>query len=191
MGKWSSFKKTLKRYQPDEKWQLQVDQFKTTPLNQNELMLGQDSKQKPIELTDLQLASLYDHARDTKAQAEALVSKLNVIIEGCSQIFVDRFETEGITSKKFDDGSQLMLNDEPYPFIDTKKNSKAKDEFYAWLKKNKLGVLLTLNANTMKSMIKARLLEGKSIPPGIDVFIKSSISRRGVKGAEEETSDES
>lgn len=168
-----------------------MNEFKTTPLKESAYLPNQESEETPVELDDQLLLSIYDHARETQEECEKLQSKLNVIIEGCSQIFCERFESRDVTSQKFRDGSQLVLKDEPYPFLDTKNDPAAKDKFYAWLKKQKLTSLLTLNAQTMKSMIKERLLNGETIPPGIDVFMKTSVTRIRAKNEDDAKSETS
>ena len=159
MGKWSKFKETLQRYQPDADWQAKVDAV----------------KKNYLKLTNEQLEGEFSRWRIFKDHHELEVKKANTAIEALSQIFVDRFEEEGITSMKFKSGNQLILMDTPYPFVEN-------DEmFLAWIKKHKLTSMLRMNYQTMAAMVKTILLEGKVLPDGINVFMKTTITRRGGK----------
>lgn len=168
MGKWSKFKDTLKRYQPDASWQAQVDVVKANYL----------------KLTDEQLKGEYNRWRIFKDHHELEVKKANTAIEALAQIVVDRFEDKGVTSMKFSDGTQLILKDTPYPFVENE------ELFMKWIKRKKLTGMLKMNYQTMAAMVNTMLLEGKVLPDGINVFMKTSITRRGGNLKEDENGDE-
>jgi len=129
------------------------------------------------ELTDEQLKDVYLAARD-KQDALAEESKaVGLEVEAYTRLLAERMEDRGEAAKTFLDGVTLSVTIEPYPIV---KDSEA---LLKWVKAQDMEAMLTLNYNTMASLIKERL-EGKvnePLPDGIDVFLKTKFSCRGRK----------
>ena len=58
---------------------------------------------------------------------------------------------------------------------------KDKMAFYGWIRETGQEDLFSVNYQTMNSMVKTSLVDGKEVPPGIEPYFKQSISIRGVK----------
>lgn len=128
----------------------------------------------PVEGWDeIELANALDAARDRKAKAEDAASFQEMLIYGITKILVDRFEEDNKTSVSFKDGSSLGISVDVYPFVQDKTLLRA------WIVEQKMEDMLQLNFQTMSSMVKERLEAGEVLPPGVDVYLKDKLSRRG------------
>lgn len=173
MGKWTKLKQVYPKMPVDATYQQKVDAILDSEAPADILSPADKKDLRVRDLSDHQIEQLYNRARDKKESLEAQVSIKGLEIEALTKLLVDRFEDAGETSKTFDDGVQLGLTDEPYPTV----NDSGK--LRAWVVKQKMTDLLTLNFQTMKSMVKACLADGQPLPDGVDVFMKTSLTRRG------------
>lgn len=108
-----------------------------------------------------------------KKELQEEIKKLNLSLEASTQLIVERFEEDDVTSMKLTDGTHVFLNDKPYCSV------VDQDKLFAWIKKGKRTELLGVKTSTLNSMVRDNLLDGKTLPPGIDVFMKTDLSRRG------------
>lgn len=156
MGKWSEFKGKLDQAPVESSWQGKVD---ATKPEYQELNVGQ-------------LGEKYNEFRIAKERLQEELGEVNTHLEALSQLVIDELERLGLSSVKLADGSSINMKDEPY--------SRVKDQhvFLSWIREQGLDSLLTVNYQTMNAMVKDRLITGDEPPPGIDVFIKTSITRR-------------
>lgn len=139
----------------------------------------------PLEGWDeIDLANALDAARDEKARLEDLSAFQEMLVYGITRMLVDRFEEENKTSTSFNDGSSLGISVDVYPFV------KDKDALRAWIVAEQMADMLQLNFQTMTSMVKERLENGKDLPPGVDVFLKDKLSRRGKPKKDGTTNDD-
>ena len=133
------------------------------------------------DLNNTQLKGLYVQVRQQIDELDAKLSVLNVQKNALTYLFTERFEEDYVTSMKFDDGVMLSEAPEPYP------NVKDRATLVAWIKSTGQEDLLTLNFQTLASMCKQLLLDGKPIPPGVDIYMKSKLSARGIKTTQGES----
>jgi hypothetical protein len=127
------------------------------------------------DLSNQDLCEWYNARRMKKEELEKQVSQLENEIFAATRLYIDRFEEDGITKQAFTNGIEIAIQEEPYPFVTDKQKLKA------WIKSTGLEDLLTLNSQTMASLVKERL-SGKvnePLPDGVDVFMKSKLIRRG------------
>lgn len=102
MGKYTKFKEELPRFRPDQGWQGAVDLEKQPFRGQS-------------------MVDLLGHlraAKDAKDLLEDAVKPINTRIEALSQLLVEVFETDELTSVKLQDGGSAFLADDPYVSLD-------------------------------------------------------------------------
>lgn len=126
------------------------------------------------DLPNTELKDLYVAARREKAALEIDLSLLETQIAAYSYLFVQRMEEDDVTALPFTDGVSLGSSVEPYP------NVKDREALYKWIKESGQEDLLTLNYQTLASITKQRLIDGESLPPGVEVFMKDKLSARGL-----------
>jgi hypothetical protein len=132
------------------------------------------------DLPNTELKDIYVKARRAKDALDLQVSLLETQIAAYTYLFVQRMEEDDVTALPFTDGVQLGSSVEPYP------NVKDRGALYKWVKDTEQTELLTLNYQTLASIVKQRLLEGETLPPGVEVFMKDKLTARGLntnKGA--------
>lgn len=175
MGKWSHLKGKYPKMPIEADYQQKIDIILDSAAPACVLNPAEVKKEFRIrELSDFQIAQLYQAARNNKEALEAQVSLLNLEIEAYTRLLVTRFEDAGETSKRFDNGIQLIISDEPYPIV------TSKDNLFAWLENNGMERLdlMQFSASKMSSLVKGSLAEGKELPGGVDIFMKTSLTRR-------------
>lgn len=119
-------------------------------------------------------------AKQEKKKLEDLEKAQNLTIEAMIQELVDLLEAEGYTNLKLNNGVSLSIKDDVYSKVTDKQ------AFHQWIKNNQLEDLFSVNYQTMNSMVKTSLIDGKEVPPGIETYFKQSITVRGIKGLEQE-----
>lgn len=161
MGKYSKFKESLTKFQQPTEWQESIDRVK--------------EEQNFEGKTNVELSQVFAEAKDEKATLEARIRDMNTIIEAVNQVLVVRLEDDDITSFKTTDGSTFFIKDEPYSSVSDKQ------AFHKFIKEEGLDDLFTVHYQTMLAMVKERLEKNEEPPPGISVYMKSSIQRRTSK----------
>lgn len=189
-GKWSGLKGTVPSAPVDQDFQQKVnlavikvridDDIRasdvTGPVDTYEDYPEQFTPFKLNTLTKTAKARLFCKIRDHKDQLETQVKELNVDLEALSQLLVHEMEGEGLDLFRLDSGDSLSIKDEPYCSV------ADKNIFINWIKDSRMEDLLTVHYQTLSAMTKQRLESGKPAPPGIKVFMKSSITRRRARG---------
>jgi hypothetical protein len=194
-GKWDWLRSKFPKLQPESTYQDKVEQILNAiiecPCPHTKLGRGDSLEvdkhepgcrgDKPLrKLPTAEVETLYNKVRKGKEDLDAQLSKANLELEALTQLIVERYEDDGVTSKKLKDGTSLGVSVEPYPTVIPEK----KDEFLAWVKAEGMESLLSLNYQTMAKIVKARLESGQLLPPGIDVFCRNKLTRRGGKKEE-------
>lgn len=113
------------------------------------------------------LAALYATGKAAKDALEDQVSGINIRLEALSQMIVEALEGESVQKVELSSGATVYLQDTPYPGIEDE------DKFYAWLHREKMDALLSLNHQTLKGIVSERLQAGKALPPGTKCFLKT------------------
>jgi predicted acyl esterase len=163
-GKWSAYKDTLPRLDGnDPSYQERVNErkqaFSVDPRTQGKPSLGL-------------LGDWYNQKRLEKDALNEQLSDVNLELEALTQILVDKLEETGLTQVRLTDGSTLSLKDEPYTKVTDRET------FVAWIKSQGLDALLSVNYMSANSLVKERLMAGEPAPDGVDVFLKTSLTRR-------------
>lgn len=130
------------------------------------------------DLSDYQLNRFLNQREKVALQLADKVEVNGLELEAVKREFYRRFEEAGEDNKTFEDGVQLIRSEDVYPVV---TDSAA---LIGWIKTQGLEDMLTLNYNTMKSMVKEILLPAKgktpgALPPGVDVFYQPKLTRRG------------
>jgi hypothetical protein len=116
------------------------------------------------------LAQEYAGLRDEKAQAEAVVSEINLRLEAVKQLMAEQFESEGIASLKTASGRGISVYLEPYATL------ADREAFRQWCEADPdLRRKMMLPWQTTSALTKERLLAGEPEPPGIQVFAKMAV----------------
>lgn len=174
MGKWTSLKGKYPKVAVDADYQAKIDAVLDSPApgaEQAECDLV--PKTRVRDLTDTQLKDLYNAARERLDELALEKAVLDLEEEAYTRLFVDRFEDEGVSNKTFADGTMLSLSDGPLPVV------KDRDALLKWAEGQEGGreALLQFAAGKLSSLVKSCLEEGTPLPPGCDVFMKTSITR--------------
>jgi hypothetical protein len=164
MSKWIQFRSKLERLLPgaggNEEYQKKIRQ--TVDYYTKE--------KKPKTLN--QLGKIYIELRAKKRDLEADAKYVNLRMEALSRVMLDRFEDDGITSFKTPADVTLFIRDEPYASIEDRP------KVIQWIKDNDHAELLGIQWQTFNALMKEFLLDGKKIPPGVKLYLKSNISAR-------------
>lgn len=132
-------------------------------------------KQEYQDFSTSEKAREYCKIRAEKDKLEDDIKKLNSKLEALSQQMIDAMEREGTNMFRLDTGESLSIKDEPYTSVQDKV------AWLQWIKDEGLEDLLSVHYQTMNSMVKNRLETGMNLPPGLKLFIKSSITRRNAR----------
>jgi hypothetical protein len=178
MGKWDYLRSKYPKVPVDADYQQKVDAILDTEAEGYGLKLR--------ELPDADLKNVYVEKRAELDGLNAMVKTLTLEIEAITRLMVEHMEEEGQSNITFDDGISIGHSVEPYPFVEDQA------KLLEWVKKNNMEAMLTLNYQTMSSLVKERL-EGKvnePLPEGVNVFMKDKLSCRGRKNSKANTAEE-
>jgi hypothetical protein len=162
MGKYSQLKGKIAQFTQPDDWQQKIDKLK------KELALG---KKKTVELT-----GIFDVARQKKEALQEQISEVNTELEAVQQVLLAQLEEQDITSLKDTAGNTFFVKDDPYCSIEDR------GLFNAWVKETGQEDLFSVNYQTVSAITKDALVNAKALPPGVRVFMKSSIQKRAAKG---------
>jgi hypothetical protein len=156
MGKYSHLRGELEPVPQDPSYQSQVDKAKH---QYNGLSVGK-------------LGEAYGKHYLANKQLEAEIHQENLELEALRQMLVDAMTADGLDMVRLGDGSSLSMKDEPYSSVENRA------AFHQWIKESGREHLLTVNYQSMNSLVKDLLLDGQPPPPGLKAFIKTSLTRR-------------
>lgn len=135
------------------------------------------------DLDNTGLCDMYVVIRKQLDELEAKVAVFEVQKAALTYLFTNRFEEDDVTSMKFANGVTLGESVEPLP------NVKDREALVNWIKATGQEELLTINYQTLASICKQLLLEGKPIPPGVEIYMKQKLTARGLKQQGESNND--
>lgn len=162
IGKWSNLKGDLPRLQVDDQnWQSKVN-FRKTSFN--------DAEGRTLGLGALGAA--FNKVRAEKDELNDQLGDVNISLEALSQLLIDGLEATGLTSIRLEDGSTLTIKDEPYSKVTDR------EKYVDWVRAQGLDTLLQVNFMSTNALVKERLENGEEAPDGVEVFMKTSITRR-------------
>ena len=117
-------------------------------------------------LSSASLALLYKDARKEKEEAEKVLYDINVELTAITQMLVDRYEIDGITSTRLDTGESISLRYEPYAVVEDR------EKIWQWCKDNGYEREMQLSWNTLNAIMKERLLKGEPEPEGVRAYTR-------------------
>jgi len=174
MGKYTHLKGSMTKFTGEPEYQDRVNAEKDRVNNQ----LQFEGKKAGLR----EYAEVLLRARLEKARLEKLEKVENLTIEAMQQVLVSLLEDQTLTNIKLDMGVSMSIKDDVYCKVDNKES------FYTWIEDTDQMDLLTVNYQTMSSLVKKRISgeivvgEGEeAIPPGIETYFKQSIMVRGAK----------
>ena len=175
MGKYTELRHKLPAFREsvDEgmrAWFAKVDEWKHA-------FLGTESGENA---NAAMLAREYAERDARKKSLEAEISQLNIELEGLSQLGVESMESNSMEKINLSTGGYVSISDRPYTSVVDRA------AVFAWIKRNKMQELLTMNYQTLSALTNERLIAGKALIPGTKVFIKTKLSVRGVGANGEE-----
>jgi len=124
------------------------------------------------------LSAEFFELKRRKAEVEKRLSEFNLKIAAVELLMLKSLEDEDLTKVSLEGGGTIFKKSTAYPVVKDKK------ALFDWIKKNKLVALLSVNHQTLKSVVNDRLREGEDLPGGVDAFLKDSIGHRGGMGEE-------
>jgi hypothetical protein len=176
-------------------WFAKVDEWKGEFLgtnsgeNANATMLGREYAERNAKKKQLE---------------DEEVPQLNIELEALSQLGIQAMEGDGTEKIVLANGGYVRIDDLPFPYIKDKaaaiawflKNGmpemleasmsgmtkKQLASLELWCKKNGLVVEIGINSNTLQALTRRLLLEGKTPPDGVKIFMKTKLAVKGVKG---------
>ena len=153
MGKWSS----LKGQYPELPWEEKVRAAAAVIADE------------PVH----EIVAMLNIHEQRKAEAERDLAAIKLDVETYERALIAAMERDGLESIKAH-GHHWTPSIEPYP---QQEDKLALREFFD----QHMPEALQIPWQTLKSLTKDALENGKALPPGVKVFLKPSISRRKAK----------
>ncbi len=122
-----------------------------------------------FNLSITELSAAYRKLRDEADELASQASNLDDRVTAAEQLIAERFEAEGVHQLNLDDGSAVRTDPQPYAGV------VDKEAYRQWCIAQGLEHQMHLWPSTTQSLVKERLLNGESEPPGISVFVKTSV----------------
>lgn len=153
-GKYTDVVKTLDKLPPaDQNYQSRVDEQKRVIL---------EDGPKGASFLALHIAQL----RRQKDELDEQEKALNLLLEAYTQLAIEQFECEAITSVTLEDGSVIRIEAAPTGRVIDKALLRA------WAMKNGMENDLTLHPSKVDGLVKQLLLDGEKIPDGTEAFVR-------------------
>lgn len=168
--KWIGLKGKYDKPPVDQSYREKQDEYLATPL---------EDGLSPSQLDDFGVAKLYNEAKLAKAAAESVARSYELKKDALARLMADRFEEDDKTSTSFTNGGSMRITPDVFPTVSDP------DKLRAWIKANGMESVLTLNFQTMTAMVKERLTGGKSLPDGVDVYLKDKLTLTGFPKGDE------
>lgn len=115
-------------------------------------------------LSSSAIATLYRNTRLEKDVLEEELYATDLELAAISQMLVDRYEIDGITSTTLDTGEKVAIQYEPYAVVEDK------EKIWQWCKDNGYEREMQLHWKTLNAITKERLLQGQPEPDGVRAF---------------------
>jgi len=160
-GKWHTLRGELPAFTQEPSRQAEVDKVKSSTPEEGGL-LGFNRLQLCSELhdADIEKKDLEDQLKDINTRREAI-----------NQLLLPTMEDTG-ESKFTNSYGTFYLRDEPYSKVVDKQ------QYLKWIVEKGLEALLAVPYQSTNAQVKSLLEEGEATPPGIEVFLKTTVGRR-------------
>ena len=163
-SKWNGLKSKIPAFEQPQDFQAKVNEVK-------KLFAG-------YNVTEL--ARAFSNERREKQDLEARVKMQNISLEALSQLLVENLESQELQKIQLETGETCFLHSEPFASVIDKS------AVLAWIKKRKLQSLLGVHWSTFNAFIKEMIVEGKPLPPGTSVYLRTSARIRNGNQTQEE-----
>lgn len=158
-SKYASLKTKLPAFEEESSYQQKIDEEK-------KLILAYAENAEDVNVAFL--AARLEQAKQNKDEIEERLYGVNVQIEALSQLLITAMDNQSLEKVSLSSGATVYLNYAPYPSVEDR------EKLFAWIKKQRMVKLLTVNHQTLKGLVNELLANGKSVPPGVNVFLKTS-----------------
>jgi len=169
MGKYTKLRGVLPAFQEESSYQDKVN-------DEKKLLLAHAENMEDANIN--RFASLYGAGKAAKDALEEQISAINIRLEALSQLLVEAMENQGADKIQLSTGATVYIQDTPYPQV------KDREALMAWINKNKMALLLSVNYQTLKGMTNDMLVAGKKPPEGVEVFLKTQARLRNGASSE-------
>lgn len=157
-GKYSSLRTQLPRFEQPPDYQQQVD--------------GVKLNYRAVAVQGLQdYANILMHRKAEKARLEEKIKEQNLCIEAVSQLLLEGFEEAGMSKAQYPEVGTVYLQDEPYT------STEDKERLLGWVR-DQHPEMLTVQWQTLNAWAKECLVQGQDLPPGVKVYLKTSVKLR-------------
>lgn len=118
-----------------------------------------------------QLAIEYRRLRENKEQFDKMEAELNQELAAISQLLIEQYEVEGVSSQRLSTGESVSVIPEPYAVIENM------EKLHQWAIENGLenSFKLTVSWSRINSIVKERLLAGLPEPDGVTAHAKMTV----------------
>jgi hypothetical protein len=154
------------------KYDAVIDNLPTLQAEEPNYQLKVEAKKREIfgeigdALSSGSVAQLYKNARLEKEDLEEQLYDTNLELTAITQMLIDRYEIDGISSLKLDSGEKVSIQYEPYAVVEDRA------KVWEWCKENGYEREMQLNWATLNAVTKDRLLQGLSEPEGVRAYVK-------------------
>jgi hypothetical protein len=163
-GKYAKYRGKLEAFAQEPDFQKKVDAEKRKHAKRDANALGKE----------------FVRRKRAKNSLKRKDRQLNVELEALSQLLVDRLEGAEIESVKFRGGVGVGLQDKPYPSVADRR------KLFGWIKQTRMTGLLSVHHQTLLGLVTEALEAGRPLPPGVDVFLKTSAKVTGLKDGDDD-----
>lgn len=165
--KWKKLKTSLRQFTLESSYQDKIDVLK--------------ERFRKFDPTK-QLAEMFKVAKKDKERIKIELENVNADIEAISQLLLEHMQENNLEAIELATGGRISEVVTPYPQV--------KDEalFLKWLKKEQPDEHKRLKYPwpSLDRMVRERLDEGETMPPGVDAFYKNTVRLYGGNSGEED-----
>jgi len=158
----------------DQRYQDRVDEKKRAILAGVRQELLETVEPESFEIptaSSAALAEVFSVLRERKDKIKELESETNLALEAVSQLLVDAYEAEDLTSLKTSDRS-VSIQHEPVAKVEDP------EKFRLWCIREGLESMMSIPWVRANAMTKDRLLAGSPEPDGIKAFMRVKLVLR-------------
>lgn len=124
----------------------------------------QRAKEEFQERTPAALAEAWINLREEEDRIEELAKAVRLKLRAVEQLMEASFEEKNVKSVAFNGRPGVRYQPEPHAVVSNR------DEYRAWCLSNDMVSQMSMPWQTTNSDAKERILNGKPLPPGVDVY---------------------
>jgi len=170
MGKWKALRGKYPVYKTEDEvaYQGEIDQRK-------QQILGRASN--PHEANPARLGRLYVEARKDKAEISKREREVNITLNALTQLLFECLEGQELEKVALASGVSISLKDEPIPYQSDRL------AVVDWALASNQKANLSVQYQTLASIVRGCLENGQDIPPGVAVYMKQGLHVTGIGAA--------